>query len=83
MCAYYVRSTMSPSPRFDVMAAIGSGSLGNPDDNVADLLQSLNLTVEEEDIAEFSDNEDIEESVVVEWALFGKVLSSATTIFVR
>lgn len=67
------------------MATIGSGSPGNPDDNVADLLQNLHLTRDEEDVAEFSDDEDTDEPTVMEWALVGKVLSlvtmHATTIF--
>jgi hypothetical protein len=67
------------------MAAIGSGPPVDPDANVADLLQNLNLTAEEEDVAEFSDDEDVGDPVGVEWALVGKVLSPttvhATTIF--
>lgn len=57
----------------------------DPDASVADLLQNLNLTADEEDVAEFNDDEDVDASPVVEWALFGKVLSPAvvhpTTIF--
>jgi hypothetical protein len=67
------------------MAAIGSGPLVDPDASVTDLLQNLNLTAEEEDVAEFSDNEDGEEASVMEWALVGKVLSPVmvhvTTIY--
>lgn len=67
------------------MAVIRSGSPGAPDANVADLLQKLNLTAEEEDVVEFSDDEDFDAPSEVEWALFGKVLSPtvvhATTIF--
>jgi len=67
------------------MAAIGSGLPVDPDANVADLLQNLNLTAEEEDVVEFSDDEDVEDPGRMEWALVGKVLSPttvhATTIF--
>jgi hypothetical protein len=60
------------------MATIGGGRPGFPKDNVADLLQNLNLTAEEGDVAEFSDKEDDGGSATVEWVLVGKVLSSAT-----
>jgi hypothetical protein len=57
----------------DTMAMIGSGSPGDPDANITDLLQNLNLTAEEEDVVEFSDNEDAKAPTGVEWALFVKV----------
>jgi hypothetical protein len=56
------------------MATIESGSSRGADDNVADLLQNLNLTTEEEEVAMLSDDED-EANPTVEWALLGKVLS--------
>lgn len=45
-------SHISLSLRFNAMAAIRSGPPVDPDAHVADLLQNLNLTAEEEDIAE-------------------------------
>lgn len=60
------------------MATIGSGLPGEPETHVEDLLQNLNLTAEEGDVAEFSDDEDGGEDPAVEWALFGKILSPAT-----
>lgn len=66
------------------MAATGNGSPGDRENHVADLMQNLNLTNEEEEVAEFSDEEDMEDTAVVDWALVGKVLSPvvihATTI---
>ena len=50
----------------------------NPDANVADLLQNLNLTAKEGDVVAFSDDEEDGEVSVVEWTLVGKVLSPAT-----
>jgi hypothetical protein len=44
---------------------------------VTDLLRRLNLTEEEEAIADFSDDEAVDESPPVEWAIVGKVLSPA------
>lgn len=71
--------------RPNAMAEVGKGSPVAPDASVADLLQNLNLTAEEADVAEFSDEEENEAPMGVEWALFGKVLSPAvvhaTTIF--
>jgi hypothetical protein len=67
------------------MAAIEGGRLGFTKDNVADLLQNLNLTAKEGDVVEFSDKEDDGGSATVEWVLVGKVLSLAmlysTTIY--
>jgi hypothetical protein len=60
------------------MAVIGSGSPVDPDANIADLFQNLNLTAEEDSVAEFSDDEDVGDPIGVEWVLVGKVLSSAT-----
>jgi hypothetical protein len=53
------------------MDAIGSGSPVDLDASVTDLMRNLNLTVEEEDVAEFSDDEDVDAPQVVEWALKG------------
>jgi hypothetical protein len=57
------------------MATIGKGTSINPDDNVAVMLKNLNLTAEEEEVAEFSGDEEGDDSPMVEWALVGKVLS--------
>lgn len=46
-----------------------------PYPNVTDLLRRLNLTEEEEAIADFSDDEEEEDLAHVEWAIVGKVLS--------
>jgi hypothetical protein len=43
--------------------------------NVTDLLQKLNLTEDEGAIADFSDDEDDEATPLVEWAVFGKIMS--------
>lgn len=51
----------------------GGGSAPNP--NVTDLLRWPNLTKDERAIVEFSEAEDEEVPVLVEWALVGKVLS--------
>jgi hypothetical protein len=63
------------------MAATGGrgSSSGASDDreDVADLLDRLNLTMDEGEIAAFSDDEDGEDAVV-KWAVIGKVLSPAT-----
>lgn len=63
----------------DCMASEGGGSKGdqgtNPNTNVTDLLRRLNLTEEEEDVADFSDDEEEETLPRVEWAVIGKVLS--------
>lgn len=47
----------------------------NPNPNIVDLLQKLNLMVEEGDVAYFNDDEGEGKAVVVEFALLGKVLS--------
>ncbi|XP_066333991.1 uncharacterized protein [Miscanthus floridulus] len=60
------------------MAVSGSGKPGHRDENVADLLQNLNLTAEEGDVAAFSDDEEDNEASVVEWTIVAKVLSPAT-----
>lgn len=61
------------------MVAAGSGGMGDgagaPNPNVTDLLRKLNLTEEEEAVADFSDVEEEDEVAPVEWALVGKVLS--------
>lgn len=44
---------------------------------MTDLLQRLNLTVEEEAVVEFSDDDEGDDLPKVEWALVGKVLSPA------
>lgn len=54
------------------------GSPADQEASVADLLQNLNLTTEEGDMVEFSDDEDTGETPAVEWALVGKVLSPVT-----
>lgn len=45
---------------------------------VTDLLRKLNLTEEEEAIADFSDDEEGKTSPLVEWAVVGKILSPST-----
>ncbi|EEE59262.1 hypothetical protein OsJ_11281 [Oryza sativa Japonica Group] len=56
-----------------------------PKVHVADQLQNLNLTTEEENVAEFSDDDETGDPQEVEWMLVGKVLSPAivhaTTVF--
>uniref|UniRef100_A0A0D9XBK1 FAS1 domain-containing protein n=1 Tax=Leersia perrieri TaxID=77586 RepID=A0A0D9XBK1_9ORYZ len=49
-----------------------------PEAAVADLLKDLHLTAEEEEIAAFSDDEDVGDCQVEEWSLVGKVLSPMT-----
>jgi hypothetical protein len=56
------------------MASIGSEALGDSNDRVTDLLKNLNLTTEEEEVVQFSDDEQ-EVDPTVEWELLGKVLS--------
>lgn len=51
------------------------GGVGNPNPNVTDLMKRLNLTEEEETVAEFSDDEEENDAPQLEWALVGKVLS--------
>ncbi|KAK3132103.1 hypothetical protein QOZ80_6AG0515850 [Eleusine coracana subsp. coracana] len=52
---------------------------GDPrDPTVTDMFQRLNLTAEEEEIVDFSDGEEDQGSMHVEWALVGKVLSPGT-----
>lgn len=52
---------------------MGTGEASsNP--NVTDLLWRLNLTEEEEVVADFSDVEEVDEPQPVEWAILGKVL---------
>lgn len=70
-------STSSISMLIASMATIGSGKPGHSDEGVADLLKNLNLTVEEGDVAEFSDDEVYIDITVVEWTIIGKVLSLA------
>lgn len=48
------------------------------DPTVTDLFQRLNLTAKEEEIVDFSDDEEDQGSRDVEWALVGKVLSPGT-----
>lgn len=63
------------------MASIGGGSSGSPrdsrqpDPSVDDLLRKLRLTEEEGEVVEWSDEEEGDEAVPEEFALFGKVLS--------
>lgn len=57
------------------MASTGSGEEEGPRANVADLLRKLNLTEDEEAIADFSDDEEDAMTPLVEWAVIGKVLS--------
>lgn len=61
------------------MVTAGGGSKGrgedNPNPNVTDLLRRLNLTEDEEAVADFTDDEEAEESPPVDWAIMGKVLS--------
>ena len=48
------------------MAAIGSGPPVDRNDSITDLLQNLNLTAKEEDVVEFSDDEDGGQASVME-----------------
>lgn len=63
------------------MATAGGSSKGVgeeiPNPNVMDLLRRLNLTEDEEAVVDFTDDED-EESLPVEWAIVGKVLSPSS-----
>lgn len=54
--------------------AVGGGE-DNPNSNVTDLLRWLNLTEDEEAVADFTDDEEELELPLVEWAIVGKVLS--------
>jgi hypothetical protein len=71
------------------MATIGRGSGAGGDDRaseqrkdrgsgVAELMQKLNLTADEGEVADFSDEEDPDVAAKAEWALLGKVLSPTT-----
>lgn len=71
------------------MASIGGKTSGGadgrdaqgpegPHPNVAELLQKLALTAEEEEMVAFSDDEDTDAAPAVEYALVGKVLSPTT-----
>jgi hypothetical protein len=65
------------------MEATGDGVVRGDDDHapnssVADLLQKMNLTTEERNVAEFSDEDDNMAAPIVEWALVGKFLSPST-----
>ncbi|KAK3145300.1 hypothetical protein QOZ80_4AG0326950 [Eleusine coracana subsp. coracana] len=53
----------------------GRGVPGGPNPNVADLLQKLNMTADEEAVLDFSDEEEDAQDAPMEWALVGKVLS--------
>lgn len=57
------------------VGGVGKGEGEHPNPNVTDLLRRLNLTEEEEAVADFSDDEETEESLPVEWTIVGKVLS--------
>lgn len=69
----------SAHPILVAMVTGGDGSREgagvNPNLNVTDLLRRLNLTEEEEAVADFTDDEEEMESAPLEWALVGKVLS--------
>ena len=56
------------------MAGIGDEKSDLPDSSFADMLKNLNLTVEEEAVATFSDEEEEDASLLIEWTLVGKVL---------
>lgn len=53
------------------------GSTWGSNPSVSDLLQKLNLTAGEEQVIDFSDEEDLGQEVFTEWSLIGKVLSSS------
>ena len=56
------------------MAGIGDEKSDLPNSSFADMLKNLNLTVEEEAVATFSDDEEEDASPLIEWTLVGKVL---------
>lgn len=80
MCTIIYRLRHSGSTcSIDAMATSGSagGDARTPNPSVTDLLQKLNLTAEEEQVLDFSDEEDLGEEEESEWCLIGKVLSAA------
>jgi hypothetical protein len=60
------------------MADKGDGSSENWESSVADLLEKLNLTAEEEQVVEFSDDEDAGGNPSKGRAMVGKVISPST-----
>lgn len=62
-----------------IMAATGGGRSEKGGEssasNVSDLLKKLNLMEDEGAVADFSDEEDGDEMLTVEWAIMGKVIS--------
>lgn len=64
------------------MAAVGGSEsrsgASNSGEDVASLLDKLNLTLDEEEVAAFSDEEEEDAATVVKWAVIGKVLSPST-----
>jgi hypothetical protein len=54
---------------------LAPGQAAEPDPGVAELLQKLNLTADEGEVADFSDVEDEEAAAQIEWVLLGKVIS--------
>lgn len=69
VCALY------PARMVAARSGVVGDGVGTQNPNVTDLLRRLNLTEEEEAMAEFSDVEEEVEAAPVEWALVGKVLS--------
>ena len=56
------------------MAGIGDEKSDLPNSSFVDMLKNLNLTMEEEAVATFSDDDDEDASPLIEWTLVGKVL---------
>lgn len=69
---------MFPLRRSVAMSTSGGGVPVNPDEHVTDLLQNLNLTTEEGDVASFSDDEEDGEISVVD---LSPAVVHATTIY--
>lgn len=76
MCVFSLYTYILSSPlATEAMASSGSGVPAQPDVNVADLLKNLNLTMEEEMVVTFSDDDEDTSRQAAAWALLGKVLS--------
>ena len=75
----YTRRPCCFALRSGRMSAAGGSNKGvdgaSPNPNVTKLLRRINLTEEEEAIAYFTKDEEVEEPFSVEWAIVGEVLS--------